>query len=104
VSFDYPEFQGFFGEWRWLELLPQSPNCRIVFRNVSGIPFFGLYQPASGAQPVIEVPDLGWSFLHAIPPIGTKFDLPDTLGPQSQLTHLDGVIHGEIALRLSAAH
>ena len=29
--------------------------------------------------------NLDWSFLHAIPPIGTKFTLPDVLGPQSQL-------------------
>jgi hypothetical protein len=95
-SFVYPEFPGFFGDWRWLEM--QTGGARLVFRNLSGIPYFGLHRPQPGKLPVIELPDLGWSFLHAIPPIGTKFDLPETLGPQSQTTRLDGVIRGEIAI------
>ena len=71
---------------------------RLVFRNLSGIPYFGLHRVQPGRLPVIELPDLGWSFLHAIPPIGSKFDLAETLGPQSRTTRLDGIIHGEIAI------
>jgi hypothetical protein len=95
-SFDYPEFPGFFGEWRWLELRTRDAHVR--FRNVSGIPYFGLHRPQPGKQPVITLPDLGWSFLHAIPPVGSKFDLPETLGPQSQVTRIEGLVRGEIAL------
>jgi hypothetical protein len=103
-TYSYPEFPGFFGEWRWLTLYPQAPLARIVFRNVSGIPYFGLHRPQPGKLPVIDVPDLGWSFLHAIPPIGTKFDLAETLGPQSQRTPVQGRQRGEIALRLLPLH
>jgi hypothetical protein len=96
----YPEFAGFFGAWRWLTMYPETPLARVVFRNLSDIPFYGLHRPDSGKQPVIELPDLGWSFLHVIPPIGTKFDLPETLGPQSQRTTIDAVQRGEIGLRI----
>ena len=52
------------------------------------------HRPAN--KPVIELPDLGWSFLHAVPPIGTKFALPEVLGPQSQSTDFHGVLQGEL--------
>ncbi|HEX6638975.1 MAG TPA: glycoside hydrolase family 2 TIM barrel-domain containing protein, partial [Steroidobacteraceae bacterium] len=75
-TFNYPEFPGFFTDWRWLEL--QTPQASVWFDNPGGIPFFALGRPQPGKQPVIELPDLQWSFLHAIPPIGTKFDLAET--------------------------
>jgi len=92
VSYEYPEFEGFFGAWNWLEM--QTRDGRIVLRNGSQIPFFGLYQPTPGDQPILEVPKLGWSFLHAIPSIGTKFALADVLGPQSQPVVFRGPIEG----------
>ena len=99
VSYEYPEFEGFFGEWDWLEL--QTRDARVVVRNGSKIPFFGLYQPTPGEQPILELPKLGWSFLHAIPPIGTKFALPDVLGPQSQPTQFTGSIDGEVRFTIT---
>ena len=95
-SFDYPEFPGFFRDWRWLEL--QTRDARLLFQNLGDVPFFGLHRPQPGKQPVISLPDLGWSFLHAIPAIGSKFDLPAVLGPQSQPTRFDGVVRGELSL------
>jgi hypothetical protein len=99
VSYEYPEFEGFFGEWDWLELKTSEAN--VVIRNGSQIPFFGLYQPTPGAQPILELPKLGWSFLHAIPPIGTKFALADVLGPQSQPTQVTGPIEGEVKFTIT---
>ncbi len=98
-SFTYPEFPGFFEDWRWLEL--RLRDSSVWFENRSDIPFFGLHRPQAGKQPVLELPDLGWSFLHAIPPIGTKFTLADVLGPQSQTTPMDSSIRGEIAIRIT---
>ena len=98
VSYAYPEFEGFFGEWRWLEM--QTRAGRVLIRNESNVPWFGLYRPQPGEKPVIDLPDVGWAFLHAIPGIGTKFDRPELLGPQSRPTHLPAVIEGEIALSL----
>jgi hypothetical protein len=96
VSYEYPEFEGFFGAWRWLEMRTRAG--RVVIRNGSNVPWFGLYRPQPGEKPVIDLPDVGWSFLHAIPSIGTKFDRAEVLGPQSQPSRLPAVVQGEIVL------
>jgi hypothetical protein len=99
VSYEYPEFEGFFGSWRWLEM--QTRAGKVVIRNGSDVPWFGLYRPQPGEKPVIDLPNVGWSFLHAIPPIGTKFDRAEVLGPQSQPSRLPTVVQGEIVLNFS---
>ncbi|HUQ09060.1 MAG TPA: glycoside hydrolase family 2 TIM barrel-domain containing protein [Steroidobacteraceae bacterium] len=99
-SFTYPEFPGFFTDWHWLEM--RTKDASVWFENGSGIPFFGLHRPQPGQQPVIDLPDLGWSFLHAIPPIGSKFDLAEALGPQSQVTRIDGIVRGDIVISLTS--
>ena len=78
--------------WRWLELRTRAGRVRI--RNESNMPFYGFYRPQPGNKPVIELPELERAFLHAIPAIGTKFDRPELLGPQSRPTHLPAVIEG----------
>jgi hypothetical protein len=96
VSYEYPEFEGFFAAWDWLELRTRGGN--VVILNKGNIPYFGLYSPTRGEKPVLELPDLGWSFLHAVPPIGTKFALPVVQGPQSQPAQFTGFIEGELGL------
>ena len=98
VSYEYPEFEGFFGTWDWVEL--RTRQASVAIRNESGIPFFGLYRPTPGEKPILELPELGWSFLHAVPPIGTKFALPDVLGPESQPAQFTGPIKGELRIRI----
>jgi hypothetical protein len=93
-TYQYPEFEGFFGAWNWLQL--QMPSARVTIRNAGAVPFFGLYRPAPGDKPILELPDMGWSFLHAIPSIGTKFAPADVLGPQSQPGQFSGIIRGEL--------
>ncbi|HEU4778722.1 MAG TPA: glycoside hydrolase family 2 TIM barrel-domain containing protein [Steroidobacteraceae bacterium] len=96
VSYEYPEFEGFFGEWNWLEL--RAREAKVVIHNASAVPYFGLYRPTPGEKPILELPDLGLSFLHAVPAIGTKFALPDVLGPQSQPTQFTAPIEGELTI------
>ena len=98
VTYEYPEFEGFFGSWDWLEL--RTREAKIVVDNV-GVPFFGLYRPTPGEKPILELPDLDLTFLHAIPAIGTKFALPDVLGPQSQPTQFTGLIQGELKFSIT---
>ena len=95
----YPEFQGFFGTWRWLDIQTEDGGVRIV-NGVEAVPYFALYTPAGGEKPIIELPRLGWSFLHAIPPIGTKFTPPDVLGPQSQPTVIERTAEGLLTIEL----
>jgi hypothetical protein len=93
-TYAYPEFKGYFDAWRWLTL--SSSNQSVTVENISGVPCFGLYQPKGGVNPVLDLPDVGWSFLHVIPAIGTKFDLPEKMGPQSQTRTLRGIQRGEL--------
>lgn len=51
---------------------------------------------AGGVNPVLNLPDLGWSFLHVIPAMGNKFALPNVMGPQSQPRVLTGVQTGTL--------
>jgi hypothetical protein len=101
-TYAYPEFKGYFDTWRWLTLSTDSE--RVTVQNIGAVPFFGLYQPKGGVNPVLELPDVGWSFLHVIPAIGTKFDTPDKLGPQSQPRVLRGVQRGELRFDLHHAN
>lgn len=96
-TYVYPEFKGFFGDWRWLALETSQGHITIV--NDSDVPYFGLYKPQGGVQPLLDLPDVGVSFLTVIPAIGTKFDLPEVLGPQSQPRAVSGVQRGQLLFR-----
>jgi hypothetical protein len=98
-TYAYPEFQGFFGSWRWFEVQTKDGKVRIGNGNAT-VPYFALYSPSGGEKPIIELPPLGWSFLHAIAPIGTKFTPPDVLGPQSQPTRFEQDAGGVLTIEL----
>jgi hypothetical protein len=97
-SYAVPEFPGYFAEWRWLSL--QTNAGDMVFENVSDIPYIGLYQPQGGVGPVLELPGVGLALLSVIPAMGSKFDLPEQLGPQSQPQTLSGTQRGRVLISL----
>jgi hypothetical protein len=98
-TYAYPEFKGFFRDWRWLTL--ETTAGRITVENAGdSVPFFGLGKIKSGEKDLItDWPDMGLAFLHAIPAIGTKFDFPEALGPQSQPRKVEGVQRGTLIFR-----
>jgi Beta galactosidase small chain len=97
-TYAYPEFKGFFRDWRWHSL--ETTAGRITVENASSVPFFALGKIPSGEKDLItDWPDMGLAFLHAIPAIGTKFDSPEVLGPQSQPAKLNGVQRGSLIFR-----
>jgi hypothetical protein len=98
-SFTYPEFKGYFRDWRWLQL--EASDAVFVAENVSNVPFFGLYGPRDGEPPMLAFPDTGLAFLDIIPAQGTKFDTPDQLGPQSQTPRTAGSRRGSIIMRFT---
>ena len=99
-SFDYPEFKGYFRDWQWLEL--ELEGITLTVENGSHIPFFGLFGPRDGEPPMLAFPDTGLAFLDVIPAHGTKFDMPDQLGPQSRTPAVSGVKQGSLVLRLAS--
>ena len=96
----YPEFKGFFANVRWLEL--DTTEGRITAVVQSEIPFVQVLTPEfppkdlAGQTPV-RVPQAGLGFLHAIPPIGSKFKPANTTGPQGQPNILGGTYAGSVS-------
>jgi hypothetical protein len=97
-TFTYPEFKGYFRDWRWLAL-EAGGSGELTVANASNVPFFGLYGPRDGQPAMLAFPDTGLAFLHVIPAQGTKFDTPDQLGPQSLTPKVQGVQRGSVLLR-----
>ncbi len=96
-SATYPEFKGYFREWRWLQL--ETADGTLTVENGSHIPFFGLFGPRDGEPPMLGFPETGLAFLDVIPAHGTKFDTPDQLGPQSRTPRVSGAKRGSVGLR-----
>jgi hypothetical protein len=92
-TWDYPHFKGYFSDLVWLKLETQEGPITIV-SETPGL-FFRLFTPeiaGDGLDRHTEVPfpEGDISFLHAIPPIGTKFHPPSELGPSGQPNEAEG--------------
>lgn len=87
-TYAYPEFNGYFRDWRWLSLATKAG--RMVIEQWSGIPFFGLGKPRDGVDGLLDLPDVGLSFLEVIPAMRNKFYSTDQLGPQSRTPTVKG--------------
>lgn len=80
-TYAYPEFKGFFRDWRWLAL--ETAEGRLVIENERNtVPCLGLFRPKDGVKGLMELPETGLAFLDVVPAIGTKFQFPETTGPQ----------------------
>ncbi|HEU4607992.1 MAG TPA: hypothetical protein VFS31_07775, partial [Chitinophagaceae bacterium] len=86
-SWDYPEFKGWHGNLYWVRV----ENTESDFTIYSGTDHLFLQmlkpQPPAGAynnntSPPFPSYDIG--FMHAISPIGTKFQAASLMGPSSQ--------------------
>ncbi|MFY1045789.1 glycoside hydrolase family 2 TIM barrel-domain containing protein [Chryseobacterium sp. GP-SGM7] len=91
----YPEFKGYFDDVSWLQLdtaegkITVGTNEEKMFVRL--FDFYGIY----GAEGYPKLPNGNISFLDAIPPLGTVLafninDKTESLGPESELNHLNG--------------
>jgi len=85
-GFEYPEFKGFFSNLYWAEVKGRHGNGFTVYCHSPFI-FLRMLTPQNPSQdpnhrvsPVFPEGDI--SFVKNIPSIGTKFQVPDTMGPQ----------------------
>ena len=101
-SYAYPEFKGYFRDWRWLTLETTAGRL-IVEPSPSGghAPFFGLGKPRDGVNGLLDLPDVGLSFLEVIPAMRNKFHTTDQLGPQSLTPTAKGSYSGAVVFRFS---
>jgi hypothetical protein len=100
VSWDYPEFKGYFGEWRWAAFETEEGRLTMVTDAACG--YLGIYRPNEGPEPAktkLYTPQTGLAALDAIPPIGTKFGEPGGYGPQSQPNPASGLVRRTLYVR-----
>ncbi|HEX8118066.1 MAG TPA: hypothetical protein VF521_12405, partial [Pyrinomonadaceae bacterium] len=96
-SWDYPEFKGYFDGWRWAAFETTAGSVTLV--NQSDGSHLGVYRPKDGRDGLLELPETGLAVLEVIPAIGSKFQPPDELGPQSARRHVSGTTRGSLLLR-----
>jgi len=96
-SWDYPEFKGYFAGWRWATFETMAGSVTLI--NESGDSHLGVYGPKDGRDGVGDFPETGLALLDVIPAVGSKFQPPDQLGPQSQQRHVSGTTHGSVLFR-----
>jgi beta-galactosidase/beta-glucuronidase len=97
---DYPEFKGYFANVAWARLRTSEGPISLVID--SDDIFLRLYTPASGPSPrgaTAAFPAHDLSFLHAIPPIGNKFQAAADTGPQGQQNKIGGALEGQLFLQ-----
>lgn len=86
-SHEYPEFKGYHADCRAVTVRTTEGNITFV-PSKSGI-FLQMLTPQAPAfagkgYTVPPFPESEIGFMHAIPPIGTKFQKPEQLGPSGQ--------------------
>ena len=87
----YPEFPGFYADLYWATIGTRQQPLTIV-AETPGM-FLRVLTPREPKDPrntKLTFPDGDISFLHGIPPIGTKFHAAATYGPESQMNLVNG--------------
>lgn len=87
----YPEFRGFFADLYWATIGTRSQPITVV-AETPGM-YLRLLTPRFPRDPrftAVAFPEGDLSFMHAIPPIGTKFHAASAYGPESQLSLVNG--------------
>jgi hypothetical protein len=85
ADWTYPEFKGHHADFYWAVL--QTKELPITVVTDTEDLFLRVLTPRNGENPTftaVKFPEGDLSFLHAIPPIGTKFAGPETMGPEGQ--------------------
>ncbi|OUJ73519.1 glycoside hydrolase family 2 protein [Hymenobacter crusticola] len=81
----YPEFKGYYSNFYWLTLQTTGQPLTILCDQEDV--YLRLFTPRFGAKPYNTAPPFpsgNLSFMHGIPPIGTKSQKPENMGPMGR--------------------
>jgi hypothetical protein len=96
-SWLFPEFKGYFGEFRWARFDTSDGPFTIATGNAHS--YLGLLKPKDGVNGLLDLPNVGIAVLDVIPAMRNKFHTTDEIGPQSKARQVSGVVKGSIQLR-----
>ncbi|MCH6256947.1 hypothetical protein MLD52_10340 [Puniceicoccaceae bacterium K14] len=99
---DLPAFKGVFRDVEWMKL-NLSQGVTLALEPLEGPGLLGVLRPENGPEArraVFDYPVEGGLFVfHRAPAIGTKFNTPDQLGPESQSEERGGTVSGSVRFR-----
>ena len=98
-SWVYPEFKGYFRDWRWASFLTSAG--KITINTEADNSFLGIYKPKDGKDGLLDLPEIGIGVLDTIPAMRNKFHTTDEIGPQSKPKQVSGTKRGTIHFRFS---
>jgi len=95
----YPEFKGCFANVHWLQLETTEGLITIVPDNNPFVQVLTPEEPPDNlvGKTKVNLPQCGLGFLHAIPPVGSKFKPADQGGPQGQPNVASGEYSGSVS-------
>ncbi|MDQ2921724.1 MAG: glycoside hydrolase family 2, partial [Acidobacteriota bacterium] len=93
-SWVYPEFKGYFRDWKWVSI--DTTKGRIIISTEAPDSFLGVYKPKDGKNGLLDFPETGIAFLEVVPAIRNKFHTTEETGPQSQPQQVSGVKRGTV--------
>jgi len=97
-SFDYPEFKGYFSNWKWANISTKEGN--FVLGNDDPDSYLGIFTPRDGRDAqLFTLPQTGISVLKVIPAMRNKVNSTDLAGPSSQAKWVSGMQKGSIYLK-----
>ncbi|TMU57336.1 glycoside hydrolase family 2 protein [Flagellimonas algicola] len=104
-GFVYPEFKGFYSSLYWVKVKGKSNNGFTLYCN-SGNTFLRMLTPQQPKEDPnhrvsVDFPEGDISFVKNIPPIGTKFQLGDKMGPQGNSENYFGNDDDPITINLT---
>lgn len=94
-SFRYPEFEGFFAGVRWARLDTVAGPLGIVSNNPGAYLRVGTPR-LSHPSTAVDFPAGDFSYLHAIPGMGSKFKTPEVSGPGAAAAIASGTYQGTL--------
>ncbi len=97
-SFIYPEFKGYFNNWKWANI--NTTEGVISLGNTNENNYLGVYTPRDGRDALLyTIPQSGISVLKVIPAVRNKVNATDLVGPSSQAQWVTGLQQGSIYLK-----
>jgi hypothetical protein len=88
-SWIYPEFKGYFRDWKWATFGTTEGKIT-VSTDVDNLNL-GVYKPKDGQEGLLNFPETGITFLDVIPAMRNKFHTTDEIGPQSKAKQVTGL-------------
>jgi hypothetical protein len=98
-SWVYPEFKGYFRDWRWATFNTTAGKITISTEAMDS--FLGVYKPKDGKDGLLDLPEIGIGILDVIPAMRNKFHTTDEIGPQSKPKQVRGTKRGTLYFRFA---